>query len=98
MVRGLLDRMGGSGMNMTDLANREPIPELPRPKECVRLRKAFGITQDVLAKSLGVSRQTIIAWEYGRKEPMGEKRNNYAAILAAWSETERQTKEKGKRP
>ena len=34
-------------------------------------RGARGMTQDDLAKAMGVSVQTIIRWEGGRREPVG---------------------------
>jgi DNA-binding transcriptional regulator YiaG len=77
-------------MDITSLIQREPVPSLPEPGERSRLRKVFGITQNHLARSLGVSRNTVIAWEYGRKEPTGENRENYRAILTAWAETEKE--------
>jgi DNA-binding XRE family transcriptional regulator len=72
-----------------DLANLQPISPLPEPAERVRLRKQFGVTQVMLAAELGVSRKTIIRTEQGFTEPTCEFRNKYAAILAAWAETER---------
>lgn len=80
---------------MTDriesLMSLQPVSaaELPEPAERRRLRIAFGVSQARLAASLMVARKTIIRWEAGEAEPTGEKRNEYAAILAAWKETER---------
>jgi DNA-binding XRE family transcriptional regulator len=75
-------------MNLTELS---PVPELPAHAERSRLRKRFGVTQTRLANELGVSRKTIIRWEAGESEPVGDNLNEYAAILSAWAETERQT-------
>lgn len=75
-------------MTITDLANREPIPDLPPPSERVRLRKSRGVTQSELAGYLGVTRQTIVAWEHGT-EPTGTNREKYAGILRAWKKGKR---------
>jgi DNA-binding transcriptional regulator YiaG len=73
------------------LMSRQPVsvPELPSPAERIRLRKLFGVSQARLAASMLIARKTIIRWEAGTAEPTGEKRNEYAAILSAWAETER---------
>lgn len=76
--------------DIRELTEREPIPSLPEPRERRRLRLAFGITQAKLASVLGVTRQMIIAYEKGASEPAGDKREEYAAILAAWKQTETQ--------
>ena len=75
---------------MENLMSLAPIPELPEPAERVRLRKRFGVTQLILAASLGVSRKTIVRTEKGLTEPTGEFRIEYAAILARWAETEKE--------
>lgn len=83
-------------MGINDLMSRAPVPGLPEPKERARLRRAFGISQSHLANSIGVSRNTVANWEAGAKEPTGDNREAYAAILTAWAETEKQSKRKGK--
>lgn len=70
---------------MTDIMSREPIPELPPARERARLRKSRGVTQIELAGEIGVSRQTVIAWERG-SEPAMPHRAKYAEILRAWKE------------
>lgn len=35
------------------------------------LREQAGLTQEALARELGVSRQTVINWETGRNTPFG---------------------------
>lgn len=77
-------------MTNNDLANLQPISPLPEPAERVRLRKLFGVTQIMLATELGVSRKTIVRTEQGLTEPTGEFRNEYAAILSAWAQTEKE--------
>jgi DNA-binding transcriptional regulator YiaG len=66
-----------------------PVAKLPEPSERKRLREAFGINQTTLAASLKVDRKTIARWEAGTSEPTGANRTEYAAILHAWTETER---------
>ena len=73
-------------MTSPDIMNRDPIPELPPASVRRKLRRKFGVTQEELARTLGVSRQTIVAWERtkGGNEPTGYKRVEYARILTAW--------------
>jgi DNA-binding transcriptional regulator YiaG len=73
-------------MNICDLINRDPVPSLPCPETRAALRRAFGITQIALAKALGVSRQTVRAWEKGEKEPAGDNRQRYSELLRAWQD------------
>ena len=61
-----------------------PIAALPPPAERARIRKMFGVSQAQLAAAVRVSRKTIYTWERGTAEPTGAKRDEYAAILAAW--------------
>jgi DNA-binding transcriptional regulator YiaG len=77
---------------VNDLTEREPLRELPAPRERLRLRKAFGVTQEELARSLGVTRKTVGSWEKGVSEPAGSNRADYASVLFAWAETERNRK------
>jgi DNA-binding XRE family transcriptional regulator len=74
---------------VNDLTEREPLRELPPPRERLRLRRLFGVTQQELATSLGVTRKTVGSWEKGESEPAGSNRADYASVLFAWSETER---------
>lgn len=71
-------------MTLCDLANREPIPELPPASERVKLRKSRGVTQQQLADYLKVTRQTIVAWERGSSEPTAENRQKYVDLLRIW--------------
>jgi len=75
-----------------NLTEREPLQELPEPSERLRLRQLYGVTQVELAKSIGVTRKTLGSWERGDSEPTGSNRADYAALLSAWSETERNRK------
>jgi len=58
-----------------------PATPLPPPKERRRLREAASLTQAQLATRVGVSRETVRAWETGRTTPRGRKREAYAKWL-----------------
>jgi len=58
-----------------------PATPLPPPKERRRLREAASLTQAQLAEWVGVSRETVRAWETGRTSPRGRKREAYAKLL-----------------
>ena len=70
------------------LASASPVAPLPSIAERIRLRTAFGVTQQALADALNVSRKTVNGWETGKGVPTGINRTKYAALLAAWQETE----------
>ncbi|MFJ4689865.1 sigma factor-like helix-turn-helix DNA-binding protein [Streptomyces sp. NPDC088766] len=55
---------------------------LPPPKERRRLRERGSLTQAQVAVRLGVSRETVRAWEAGRSTPSGRTRESYAKLLA----------------
>ncbi|NNJ03726.1 helix-turn-helix domain-containing protein [Streptomyces sp. PKU-MA01144] len=59
-------------------------PPLPSPKERRRLREAKALSEAQLAEALGVTRATVRAWETGRADPRGRKREAYAKLLAAY--------------
>ncbi|MFL4910183.1 telomere-associated protein Tap [Streptomyces sp. MMS24-I2-30] len=54
---------------------------LPAPAERVRLREAAGLTEAAFAQALGVRVPSIQAWEAGRAEPKGERRDAYRRLL-----------------
>ncbi|MFD5267084.1 helix-turn-helix domain-containing protein [Streptomyces sp. NPDC058335] len=56
---------------------------LPPPGERRRLREKASLTQAQLAAQLGVSRETVRAWETGRSTPSGRKRESYGKLLAS---------------
>ncbi|MFJ9423945.1 helix-turn-helix domain-containing protein [Streptomyces sp. NPDC101249] len=60
-----------------------PPSPLPPPKECRRLREARSLTQAQAAERVGVTRETVRAWETGRTTPRGRKREAYARFLAS---------------
>ncbi|MET9956303.1 helix-turn-helix domain-containing protein [Streptomyces sp. NPDC006339] len=55
---------------------------LPAPEERKRVRKAYGLTQEGLAKLLKVHRITVSAWERGAYDPTGTTRDDYLALFA----------------
>ncbi|MFJ3227803.1 helix-turn-helix domain-containing protein [Streptomyces sp. NPDC086783] len=61
---------------------QSPATPLPSPKRRRRLREAAGLTQAQIAARMGVSRETVRAWESGRSAPRGRKREAYAKLLA----------------
>ncbi|MFD5407073.1 telomere-associated protein Tap [Streptomyces griseorubiginosus] len=54
---------------------------LPLPAERVRLREAAGLTQAAVAQALGTRVPSVEAWETGRAEPKGERREAYRRLL-----------------
>ncbi|MET9734733.1 sigma factor-like helix-turn-helix DNA-binding protein [Streptomyces sp. NPDC006458] len=64
---------------------RSPTPPLPPPKERRRLREAGSLTQGQLAARLGVSRETMRAWESGRTTPRGRRGEAYARLLVSFT-------------
>ncbi|WP_406390138.1 helix-turn-helix domain-containing protein [Streptomyces sp. NBC_00882] len=54
---------------------------LPLPAERVRLREAAGLTQAAIAQALGTRVPSVDAWEAGRAEPKGERREAYRRLL-----------------
>ncbi|MGJ5890664.1 helix-turn-helix domain-containing protein [Streptomyces niveiscabiei] len=62
---------------------QSPTAPLPPPKERRRLREAHALTQAQVASTVGVTRETVRAWEAGRTTPRGTKREAYARLLAS---------------
>jgi transcriptional regulator with XRE-family HTH domain len=62
-------------------ARRAGEPPLPRPGARLAIRLAVGATQGDIAEECGVDRATVARWESGRREPRGELRRRYAAVL-----------------
>ncbi|MER7192553.1 helix-turn-helix domain-containing protein [Streptomyces flaveolus] len=60
---------------------RSPAPPLPPPEVRRRVRETAALTQDQLAERVGVTRETVAAWESGREAPRGRKRDAYAKLL-----------------
>ncbi|WP_425573373.1 helix-turn-helix domain-containing protein [Streptomyces albidochromogenes] len=61
-----------------------PAATLPSPKERRRLREAKSLTQEQVAATLGITRETLRAWESGRVNPKRRKRAAYAKLLASF--------------
>ncbi|OEJ25441.1 hypothetical protein AR457_14220 [Streptomyces agglomeratus] len=74
---------------MTQSTQTAPADPLPSPKERRRLREAKSLTQEQVATALGVSRETIKAWESGRVNPRRRKRAAYAKLLASFRDETR---------
>jgi DNA-binding transcriptional regulator YiaG len=54
---------------------------LPAPGERARLRKAAGLAQDDIARSVGVTRSAVSRWEAGCREPRGRTLVAYVEVL-----------------
>ncbi|UUN28713.1 helix-turn-helix domain-containing protein [Streptomyces sp. FIT100] len=67
----------------TDSSTNAATP-LPSPKERRRLREAKALSEEQVAKAVGVTRATIRSWETGRTNPRGRKREAYAKLLATY--------------
>ncbi|MDQ0582984.1 helix-turn-helix domain-containing protein [Streptomyces rishiriensis] len=61
---------------------QSPAP-LPPAKQRGHLREAASLTQAQVAERVGVSRETVHAWESGRTTPRGRRREAYAKLLAS---------------
>jgi DNA-directed RNA polymerase specialized sigma24 family protein len=61
---------------------QSPAPPLPPPEERRRLREAGALRQAQVAARVGVSHETVRAWETGRTTPRGRTREAYASLLA----------------
>ncbi|MFD9434939.1 helix-turn-helix domain-containing protein [Streptomyces sp. NPDC060002] len=61
---------------------QSPAP-LPPPPQRRHLREAASLTQDQVAERMGVTRETVHAWESGRTTPRGRRREAYAKLLAS---------------
>ncbi|MGI5393196.1 helix-turn-helix domain-containing protein [Streptomyces sp. CA-251251] len=61
---------------------RSPASPLPPPKARRRLRENAALTQAQLAARVGVTHETVRAWESGRSTPRGRKREAYAKLLS----------------
>lgn len=74
----LRSAVAGAGENLGDSlhAAREPLAV-----RLQRLRKSRGLTLDELARSLGVSKPTVWAWEQGRSAPNRDRHEKIAEVL-----------------
>ncbi len=69
---------------------QSPASPLPSPAERRRLREACSLTQAQVAVRVGVSRETVHAWESGRTTPRGGRREAYARLLTLLTEREQE--------
>ncbi|QKW55049.1 helix-turn-helix transcriptional regulator (plasmid) [Streptomyces buecherae] len=61
--------------------------DLPPPAERARLRRAAGLSQEQVARALGLKRAvTVSDWERGTSEPRPPRRTAYARLLAGLAE------------
>src|SRR5262249_9084956 len=60
---------------------------LPPPARRRLLREQHGISQDVVARAVGVDRATIARWELGDREPRDVHLERYAEVLRRLSST-----------
>jgi DNA-binding transcriptional regulator YiaG len=65
----------------TVLADVRARKELPPPRERRAIRRRAGLAAEAIAQALGVSRQTVSAWEHGRHVPRQPLLGQYAALL-----------------
>ncbi|WP_031034943.1 helix-turn-helix domain-containing protein [Streptomyces sp. NRRL F-5650] len=65
---------------------RRPATPLPPPKERRHLRETAALTQAQLGERVGVAPGTVRAWESGRTNPRGRKREAYAKLLETLAE------------
>ncbi|MCX4883082.1 helix-turn-helix domain-containing protein [Streptomyces sp. NBC_00847] len=65
-----------------------PASPLPPPTERRRLREAGSLTQDQVAKRLGIPGRAVASWESGRTTPRGRRREAYVALLTELARTE----------
>lgn len=62
---------------------QSPTTPLPPPTDRRRLRESQSLTRAQVAERVGVSRETVRAWETGRTTPRGRRAQTYASLLAA---------------
>jgi transcriptional regulator with XRE-family HTH domain len=55
---------------------------LPAPALAREVRRAAGISQERVARELGVARVTVARWECGIRTPRGKLMVAYAALLS----------------
>ncbi|MFJ5301399.1 sigma factor-like helix-turn-helix DNA-binding protein [Streptomyces sp. NPDC088350] len=77
---------------------QNPATPLPPPKERRRLRETASLTQAQVAERMGVSRETVRAWETGRTTPRGRKREAYAKMLNSLDQEAPVTEPQPERP
>lgn len=76
-----MNLLSAKGWQMT--LNPEPgrLHRLPSPAVRRMLRERADMTQLQMATMVGVRRPTVTRWEAGKREPSGEIRERYIAVL-----------------
>lgn len=59
---------------------------VPPASVCRALREAAGVSQDDVAKAIGVSRATVGHWETGRRRPWPRHLESYMEALQVLQE------------
>lgn len=62
---------------------------LPGPAVRRELREAAGLTQRDVALVIGVDEATVSRWETGAREPRGQRREGYSALLKRLREADK---------
>jgi len=69
-------------MDTTSLhAKRRAHRDLPPPALRRALREDAGLSQDDIAATMGVHRETVSRWERGLRTPRGDSLLNYVSLL-----------------
>ncbi len=67
---------------MTNLADRlDAVRRLPPPRMRRAIRQDAGVTQQDVAREMGVHRMTIARWEAGSHQPRGARLVDYIRVL-----------------
>jgi DNA-binding transcriptional regulator YiaG len=61
-----------------------PAEHLPPPTVRKALRESAGLSRPAGAERLGVSAEALRTWEEGLREPQGDNRSAYLALLTSW--------------
>lgn len=64
-----------------DVVEEVRLRRLVRPERARAIRVAAAVSQQAVARSLGVHRQTIARWESGERRPSGDLLRRYADLL-----------------
>jgi DNA-binding transcriptional regulator YiaG len=74
--------------NIREVLARAASKHVPLPSLAARraLRLSAQLTEEELAKLVGVNRVSVARWELGRREPRGDVRQRYAEVLKGLQE------------
>lgn len=73
-------------MNLIDELKARSTAQLPPPPERKAIREKAGVSQERMARELGVHYITLLHWESGNREPRPRNKARYAELLAALRE------------